>query len=130
MKIKFIGHSYHQSTKSSQFFIRIVESLGEMDYWWDESWIRAAAYAGLLGLVAIVAWRGDRRRDGPGHGCEQAEDGDGRDRRRSKEIGGHRDKAQAVAEGRRAQRVGDDDREHQHDQLDHPEGAYCDFHAT
>lgn len=30
--------------------------------WWDESWIRAAAYAGLLGLVAIAAWRGDRRR--------------------------------------------------------------------
>lgn len=30
--------------------------------WWDEAWIRASVYAAALALVAIIAWRGDRRR--------------------------------------------------------------------
>lgn len=60
MKIKFIGHSYHQSTKSSQFFIRIVESLGEMDYWWDESWMKPGEpndFGDLTAFDLVIVWQ-------------------------------------------------------------------------
>lgn len=39
MKIQFIGHSYHKNTNSSRFFIEILESLGSIDFVWDEEWI-------------------------------------------------------------------------------------------
>lgn len=38
MKIAFIGHSHHVQTKSSDFFLKIVEGFGEIDYFWDDSW--------------------------------------------------------------------------------------------
>lgn len=35
MKISFIGHSYHQVTQSSRFFIEILETLGSVSYFWS-----------------------------------------------------------------------------------------------
>lgn len=39
MKILFIGHSYHQSTGSSKFFISLIEKMGPVDFLWDEEWL-------------------------------------------------------------------------------------------
>lgn len=36
MKIMFIGHVYHKTTASSEFFLKILRSLGTIDYVWDE----------------------------------------------------------------------------------------------
>lgn len=38
MKIAYIGHSFHQKTKSTAFFIEILETIGEVTLFWDESW--------------------------------------------------------------------------------------------
>lgn len=38
MKIIFIGHSHHLQTKSSDFFLKILNELGTVDCIWDESW--------------------------------------------------------------------------------------------
>lgn len=38
-KILYIGHSYHQKTKSTEFFISILQRLGEVSFIWDDSWI-------------------------------------------------------------------------------------------
>ncbi len=35
MKISFVGHSYHQVTQSSRFFIDILETLGSITYFWS-----------------------------------------------------------------------------------------------
>lgn len=60
MKIKFIGHSYHQTTQSSSFFIQILESFGSIDYMWDESWIKpdSSTDFGDLSLYdLILVWQ-------------------------------------------------------------------------
>lgn len=60
MKIKFIGHSYHQTTHSSGFFIKILESFGEIDYMWDESWIKPTPsneFGDLSPYDLIVVWQ-------------------------------------------------------------------------
>ena len=38
MQIKFIGHSFHQQTKSSLFFIELLQRFGTVSFSWDESW--------------------------------------------------------------------------------------------
>lgn len=38
MRIAFIGHSYHEKTRSTRFFIELLQSLGAVDVFWDESW--------------------------------------------------------------------------------------------
>ena len=38
MRIAFIGHSYHQLTRSCQFFLDLLMLLGEVEVLWDESW--------------------------------------------------------------------------------------------
>lgn len=38
MQIKIIDHSFHQHTKSSQFFIDILQKFGTVHISWDESW--------------------------------------------------------------------------------------------
>jgi len=35
----FIGHSYHQKTKSTAFLLSFLTRLGDLDCYWDESWI-------------------------------------------------------------------------------------------
>src|SRR5581483_10882594 len=39
MRFAFIGHSYHQQTKSCDFFVDILRQLGEVDLFFDESWL-------------------------------------------------------------------------------------------
>ena len=34
MKIAFIGHSFHQKTKSTQFFIDILKEHYDVDFYW------------------------------------------------------------------------------------------------
>ncbi len=38
MKISFVGHSHHRVTQSSRFFIDFLERLGDIAYFWDETW--------------------------------------------------------------------------------------------
>ncbi len=38
MRIAFIDHSYHQKTRSTDFFVREVLAGHEVDRFWDESW--------------------------------------------------------------------------------------------
>jgi hypothetical protein len=37
--ILYIGHSYHQKTKSTEFFIKILSEIGTVRFVWDNSWI-------------------------------------------------------------------------------------------
>lgn len=37
MRIAMIGHSYHAITKSSQFFVTLLEQLGEVSVYWDDN---------------------------------------------------------------------------------------------
>jgi glycosyltransferase involved in cell wall biosynthesis len=39
MKIAFIGHSYHRTTRSTVFFIDELRRRGEVELLWDESWL-------------------------------------------------------------------------------------------
>lgn len=60
MKIKFIGHSYHQTTKSSKFFIELLERIGQISYLWDESWTNPDKKLDLSNLDdhdMIVVWQ-------------------------------------------------------------------------
>lgn len=38
MKIAFIDHSYHRTTKSSGFFIELLNKVGTVSFFYDESW--------------------------------------------------------------------------------------------
>lgn len=38
MKIAFIGHSYHKRTGSSRFFVDLLQRLGRVSTFYDESW--------------------------------------------------------------------------------------------
>lgn len=60
MKIKFIGHSYHQSTQSSKFFIQLLQELGSIDYAWDTSWLPDGKECDLQDLDSydlILVWQ-------------------------------------------------------------------------
>jgi len=37
MRIAFIGHSLHQRTRSSGFFVEKLESIGEVSFFWDDT---------------------------------------------------------------------------------------------
>jgi glycosyltransferase involved in cell wall biosynthesis len=39
VKIAFIGHSYHRTTRSTVFFIDELRRRGEVELLWDESWL-------------------------------------------------------------------------------------------
>lgn len=41
MRVAFIGHSYHGKTLSSRFFVSLLERLGKVDVFLDESWAGA-----------------------------------------------------------------------------------------
>ncbi len=38
MNIAFIGHSYHERTRSSAFFIKLLKKLGHVETFYDEDW--------------------------------------------------------------------------------------------
>jgi hypothetical protein len=38
MKISFVGHSHHQLTRSSDFFVDILRRFGSVERFWDETW--------------------------------------------------------------------------------------------
>ncbi len=59
MKIKFIGHSYHQATNSSRFFSKILECMGPIDYAWDASWVPGGAEPDLSSLAIAAHCRQD-----------------------------------------------------------------------
>lgn len=39
MRIAYIGHSHHRTTGSTRFFLDLLEELGTVDVYWDESWL-------------------------------------------------------------------------------------------
>ncbi len=39
MKVAFIGHSYHRTTRSTAFFIEELRRRAEVELLWDESWL-------------------------------------------------------------------------------------------
>ncbi|MDI1347827.1 glycosyltransferase [Aquabacterium sp.] len=60
MNIIFVGHSHHQKTGSSRFFISFLETLGEVSFLWDEEWINPSKRLDLLNLGSfdlIVVWQ-------------------------------------------------------------------------
>jgi glycosyltransferase involved in cell wall biosynthesis len=62
MKIAFIGHSFHQQTKSSEFFLRLLPPEARIDFYWDESWQKDEHnidYAALAewGYDLILVWQ-------------------------------------------------------------------------
>jgi len=38
LKIAYIDHSYHKKTRSTEFLLHILQTLGTVDIYWDESW--------------------------------------------------------------------------------------------
>jgi hypothetical protein len=38
MKTAYIGHSYHQKTRSTSFFLAFLDSLGTVDAYWETGW--------------------------------------------------------------------------------------------
>lgn len=61
MRIAFIGHTYHQKTKSSYFFIEEISEWGDVDFYWDSKWQdgRSLDLAAILasGYDLIVLWQ-------------------------------------------------------------------------
>jgi hypothetical protein len=60
VKIKFIGHSYHQKTRSSRFFIEVLEGLGSVSIVWDDSWITGVKLVhadSVDGYDLVVVWQ-------------------------------------------------------------------------
>ena len=39
MRIAYIDHSHHRKTGSTRFFLDLLEELGTVDVYWDESWL-------------------------------------------------------------------------------------------
>ena len=38
MQISFVGHSHHRVTQSSRFFVDLLVELGDVQFFWDETW--------------------------------------------------------------------------------------------
>ena len=60
LKILFIGHSYHTVTKSSEFFINHLETIGEVSTEFDDCWkgIVQADYRPILkSFDMVVVWQ-------------------------------------------------------------------------
>lgn len=65
MRAAFIGHYYHKSTRSNQFFIESVLNNCTVEYFWDETWLgkspeplAKAVMAGRFDL--IVVWQSEQ----------------------------------------------------------------------
>lgn len=60
MRIRFIGHSYHKKTRSSQFFLDFLSRFGGVDVLWDDSW-RSAEHTdygpSCAGYDLVVVWQ-------------------------------------------------------------------------
>jgi glycosyltransferase involved in cell wall biosynthesis len=64
MRIAFCGHSYHRTTKSSAFFVELLETAGIVEHFWDESW-RTGNHLETTPIIegefdAIVVWQMER----------------------------------------------------------------------
>lgn len=63
MKIAFIGHSHHQVTRSSDFFVDLLRSLGSIEMVWDETWRGQALGAlppALDSAELVIVWQSVR----------------------------------------------------------------------
>lgn len=38
MKISFVGHSHHRVTQSSRFFVDLLHDIGDVEFYWDDTW--------------------------------------------------------------------------------------------
>ena len=63
MKIGFVGHSHHQVTRSSSFFLEVLQRIGTVNCLWDDTW-RGEQATDPSPLIAdtdlVVVWQSVR----------------------------------------------------------------------
>ena len=64
MRIAFVGHSFHETTRSSEFFLELLQPLGRVTCFWDHSWrsgppVDARTLSGEE-FDAVVVWQQER----------------------------------------------------------------------
>jgi glycosyltransferase involved in cell wall biosynthesis len=60
MRIAFVGHKYHQTTRSADFFVKLLETVGQVDVYYDDSLDGSVAVdlnAVKSGYDLVVAWQ-------------------------------------------------------------------------